>query len=67
LNYKQVEAAIVATGVEKLKGITLRGVRVLPRHRLLVAVDSDIATLLLKQSAAHWMPRLAKNSSVVLP
>jgi hypothetical protein len=63
----KVEAAIVATGVERLKGITLRGVKVLPRHRLLVAVDSDRAASLLKQSAAHWVPRLAKNSSLVVP
>ncbi|KAJ7762689.1 hypothetical protein B0H14DRAFT_2633914 [Mycena olivaceomarginata] len=63
----KVEAAIAATGVEKLKGITLRGVKVLPRHRLLVAADSDRAASLLKQSAAHWVPRLAKNSSLVVP
>jgi hypothetical protein len=63
----KVEAAIAATGVEKLKGIVLRGVKILPRNRLLVTVDTDRAASLLKQSTTHWVPRIAKDSSLVMP
>ncbi|KAJ7177464.1 hypothetical protein C8R43DRAFT_942732 [Mycena crocata] len=63
----RVEAAIAATGIEKLKGVTVRGVKVLPRSRLLVAVDTDKDTSLLKRSSAHWVPRLTKNSALELP
>jgi hypothetical protein len=63
----KVEAAIAGTGVEKLKGVVLRGVKVLPRNRLLVVVDSNKAASLLKLSAAHWVPKLTKNSSLVVP
>ncbi|KAJ7258837.1 hypothetical protein C8J57DRAFT_1515559 [Mycena rebaudengoi] len=63
----RVEAAIAATGVEKLKGVMLRGVKILSRCRILVAVDSDRAASLLKQSAAHWVPKLTKNGSLVVP
>ncbi|KAJ6572481.1 hypothetical protein DFH09DRAFT_1079686 [Mycena vulgaris] len=61
----RVEAAIA--GVEKLKGVVLRGVKLLPRNRLLLAVDSDRAATLLKHSAVHWVTRLAKDSSLVVP
>ena len=47
----KVEAAIAATGAEKLEGIVLRGVKLLPRSRLLVAVDSDRAASLLNYTA----------------
>jgi hypothetical protein len=42
-------------------------VKVLLRNRLLVAVDSDEAASLLKLSATHWVPRLAKNCSLIVP
>ncbi|KAJ7015766.1 hypothetical protein C8F04DRAFT_1365997 [Mycena alexandri] len=44
----RVEAAIAATKVEKLAGIALRGVKILSRGRLLVAVDSKKTATLLK-------------------
>ncbi|KAJ6527384.1 hypothetical protein B0H19DRAFT_1083937 [Mycena capillaripes] len=62
----RVKSAITAAGIERLKGVALRGVKVLPRGRVLVAVNSDRAASLLKQSAAHWVPRLAKNGSLVV-
>ncbi|KAJ7032657.1 hypothetical protein C8F04DRAFT_1261740 [Mycena alexandri] len=63
----RVKAAIAATDTEKLRGILLRGVNVLPSGRLLIAVDSSKTAKLLKQSAAHWVPRITKNSSLVVP
>ncbi|KAJ7795963.1 hypothetical protein B0H14DRAFT_2620372 [Mycena olivaceomarginata] len=63
----KVEAALAASGIEKLKGMELRGVKVFPRSCLLVAVVSDRAASLLKETAAHWVPKIAKNSSLVLP
>ncbi|KAJ6577674.1 hypothetical protein B0H19DRAFT_1062263 [Mycena capillaripes] len=61
---KSIELAIAAVGVKKLKGGVLRGVKVLPQCQILVAVDSDRAASLLKQSAAHWVPKLAKNNTL---
>ncbi|KAJ6466751.1 hypothetical protein C8R47DRAFT_1078907 [Mycena vitilis] len=63
----QVEGALAAAGIEKLKGVTIRGVKVLPKARLLVAVDSDQAASLLRQTAAHWVPKLARKGSLLLP
>ncbi|KAJ6534875.1 hypothetical protein B0H19DRAFT_1080292 [Mycena capillaripes] len=63
----RVEAVIAGAGVKKLKGITLRGMKVLLRGRILVAVDSNRAASLLKQSATHWVPRLANNGSLIVP
>lgn len=60
-----VEAAIA--GVEKLRGAELRGVKSLPRNRLLVAVDTDRVATLLRHSAAHWVTRLTKDSSLIVP
>ncbi|KAJ6583119.1 hypothetical protein DFH09DRAFT_1076272 [Mycena vulgaris] len=54
-------------GHEKPKGVALRGVKVLPCSRLLVAVDSEKIAMLLRQSTAHWVPKLTKNGSLVVP
>ncbi|KAF7354484.1 putative RNA-directed DNA polymerase from transposon X-element [Mycena venus] len=63
----RVETAAAATGAEKLREVKLKGVKVLPCDRLLVAADSEKTATLLKQSAPHWVPRLAKNSQLVVP
>jgi hypothetical protein len=42
----KVENTIAATGIEKLKGVELRGVKVLPRNRILVMVESNKTALL---------------------
>ncbi|KAJ7795060.1 hypothetical protein B0H14DRAFT_3496450 [Mycena olivaceomarginata] len=63
----KVEAALVASGIEKLKGMELRGVKVLPRSCLLIAAISDRAASLLKETAAHWVLKIMKNSSLVVP
>ncbi|KAF8210821.1 hypothetical protein K438DRAFT_1752589 [Mycena galopus ATCC 62051] len=63
----KVETAAASTGAEKLKGIKLKGVKILPRDRLLIAADSEKTATLLKQSAPHWVPRLAKKSHLVVP
>jgi hypothetical protein len=63
----KVEAALESSGVEKLKGVLLRGIRALPCNRLLVVADSDKAASLLRRSASYWAPRLEKNCSLVVP
>ncbi|KAJ7835664.1 hypothetical protein B0H14DRAFT_3461204 [Mycena olivaceomarginata] len=63
----KVEAAAAATGAERLKGLKLKGVKVLPWDRLLVAANGEKTATLLKQSAPHWVPHLARNSHLVVP
>ncbi|KAJ7264681.1 hypothetical protein C8J57DRAFT_986796, partial [Mycena rebaudengoi] len=62
-----IEAALAATNIPKLQGITLRGVKVMSRNRLVVAAETDKAAVLLRQSVAHWVPKLEKNSALVVP
>ncbi|KAJ6517127.1 hypothetical protein DFH09DRAFT_837646, partial [Mycena vulgaris] len=63
----KVEAAISAAGNEQLRGVALRGVKVLPRSRLLVAVDSEKSATLLKHAVSSWVPKLAKSGSLIVP
>ncbi|KAJ7207908.1 hypothetical protein GGX14DRAFT_301257, partial [Mycena pura] len=63
----KVEAALESSGVEKLRGVPVRGVRALPRNRLLVVADSDKAASLLRRSAPYWTPKLEKNCCLVAP
>jgi hypothetical protein len=62
----KVENTIAVTGIEKLCGAVVKGVKVLPRGRLLVATDTEKSATLLKQSSAHWAPRIAKECCLVI-
>ncbi|KAJ7679901.1 hypothetical protein B0H17DRAFT_1138917 [Mycena rosella] len=59
----KVAATIAATGVKRLKGVAPRGIKILPRSRLLTVAESEKATILLKQS----VPRLDKSGSLIVP
>ncbi|KAJ7790955.1 hypothetical protein B0H14DRAFT_2625485 [Mycena olivaceomarginata] len=63
----KVEAAAAATGVDKLKGVKLKGVKVLPRDRLLVAANWEKTATLLKQSAPHWTPTTGEKQPLSRP
>lgn len=43
----KVEEAVAATGVDKLKDVKLKGIKVLSRDRLLIAVESEKTATLL--------------------
>ncbi|KAJ7115226.1 hypothetical protein C8R44DRAFT_739821 [Mycena epipterygia] len=63
----RVESSISAAGSEQLKGVALRGIKNLPRSRLLVAVDLEKSATLLKHAASLWVPKLAKGGSLIVP
>ncbi|KAJ7258047.1 hypothetical protein B0H12DRAFT_1070276 [Mycena haematopus] len=64
---ERVAAALAASGVPSLQEVELKGVKVLPHGRLLVATHYEKSVTLLKQTASYWTPKLSKDSQLVVP
>jgi hypothetical protein len=64
---EKVVSALVASGVPRLQEAELKGIKVLPRGRLLVAARDEKTATRLKQTASYWMPKLSKNAQLVVP
>jgi hypothetical protein len=64
---KVVSSALAASGIPRLQEAELKGVKVLPCRRVLVAARDGKTAKCLKQTASYWTPKFSKNAQLVVP
>jgi hypothetical protein len=64
---ENVVSALAASGIPRLQEAELKGIKVLPRGRVLVAAHDERTATRLKQTASYWTPKLSKNAQLVVP